>query len=240
MRTRVHSFTFLAFLMALPVVALDVASAQQGAPVRHGNSWQQSLEYATPAKEGARLYLRTDNGAVRIHPEPGDKVRCIVILRAFTSNEAEARSLFDKFEFHARMEERGGVYITGQAPPRARHGAKFRVQFQITVPQRYNLDVETQGGDVTVDARLEGEARLTTAGGDVSVVALSGTGRIETAGGNISVDRAGSDLTARTAGGGIHVGDVQGAAILETSGGEIVTGAVGGAVRAEPPAATWW
>ena len=133
----------------------------------------------------------------------------------------------------ARSVEAGGVYITSQSPPRVRHGANFRVQFQITVPQRYNLDVETQGGDITVEAPLEGEARLTTAGGDVRTSDLTGAVRIETAGGSITLGKIGSDLIARTAGGSIHVGDVKGDAILETSGGEIVTGAVAGALKAE-------
>ena len=97
-------------------------------------------------------------------------------MRAYTSDEAEARRFFDRFQLSARSVEAGGVYITSQSPRRARHGANFRVQFQITVPQRYNLDVETQGGDITVEAPLEGEARLTTAGGDVRVERPHGRG----------------------------------------------------------------
>ncbi len=173
---QVHSFALLAFLTALPLAALDVSSVKQGAPVRHGNTWQQLSEFEAPAKEGARLLLRADNGAVSIHPGPGDKVSCTVTLRAYTSDEAKARRLFDTFQLSARSVEAGGVYITSQSPQRERHGANFRVQFQITVPQRYNLDVETQGGDITVDSPLEGEARLTTAGGDVRIQRHLGRG----------------------------------------------------------------
>ena len=230
---QVHIFAFLALLMAVPLAALDVSSVKQGMPVRRGRGWEQRSEFAAPVKEGARLLLRADNGAVSIRPVPGDKVGCIVILRAYTPNEAEARRLFDKFQLTARSMEAGGVYLTSQSPQRARHGANFRVQFQITVPPRYNLDVETQGGDITVEAPLEGEARLTTAGGDVRSSDLSGAVRIETAGGSITLGRTGGDLIARTAGGSIRVGDVKGDARLETSGGEIVTGAVAGALRAE-------
>jgi DUF4097 and DUF4098 domain-containing protein YvlB len=230
---QVHSFAVLAFLLALPLAALDVSSVKQGAPERHGNTWQQRSEFEAPVREGARLLLRVGNGAISIHPAPGDKVGCIVTLRAYTSDEAEARRLFDKFQLTARSVEAGGVYITSQSPPRVRRGAHFRVQFQITVPQRYNLDVETQGGDISVDAPLEGEARLTTAGGDVRASDLVGAVRIETAGGGINLTDVGGDLIARTAGGAIRVSNVKGDARLETSGGEIVTGAVAGALRAE-------
>lgn len=226
-------FTILALLLALPLAALEVSGVKQGTPVRRGRGWEQRSEFEAPVREGARLLLRADNGGVTILPTPGNKVDCVVILRAYTSDEAEARRLFDRFQLSARSVEAGGVFITTESPSRARHGSNFRVQFQITVPQRYNLDVETQGGDITVTAPLEGEARLTTAGGDVSARDLKGPVRIETAGGSIALGRTGSDLSARTAGGSIHIGDVQGDANLETSGGEIVTGAVAGGLRAE-------
>ena len=135
---QVHSFALLAFLIALPLAALDVSSVKQGAPVRRGNTWEQRSEFEAPVKEGARLLLRADNGAVSIHPAPGDKVSCIVTLRAYTSDEAEARRLFDKFQLSARSVEAGGVYITSQSPAQARHGVNFGLRFQITVPQRHN------------------------------------------------------------------------------------------------------
>ena len=230
---QVCSFVLFTVLLALPLGAVDESSVKQGTPVHHGNSWQQVSQFEAPAKEGARLLLRADSGSINVHPAPGDKVSCVVTLRAYTTDEAKARRLFDTFQLSARSVDAGGVYITSQSPRRERRDSRFGVHFQITVPERYSLDVETQGGDITVDAPLEGGARLTTAGGDVRSSDLTGAVRVETAGGNISLGRMGSDLTASTAGGGIHVGDVKGEATLETSGGEIVTGAVGGALKAE-------
>jgi hypothetical protein len=230
---QVHIFAIFAFLIALPLAALDVSSVKQGAAVRHGRSWEQRSEFETPVKEGGRLLLRADSGAVSIRPAPGEKVSCIVILRVYTSDEAEARRLFDKFQLSTRSVEAGGVYITSQSPRRERHGANIQVRFQITVPLRYNLDVETQGGDISVEGPLTGEAHLVTAGGDVRAGDITGAVRIETAGGGIDLDKIGGELTARTAGGSIHVGDAKGDATLETSGGEIVTGMVAGAVKAE-------
>jgi len=222
-----------AVLFALPLAALDVSSVKQGAPVKRGRSWEQRSEFDASVKDGARLLLRADNGGVSVNPASSGKVTCIVILRAYTSSEAEARGLFDKFQLNARSVEAGGVYLSSQSPRQARHGSNLRVQFQVTVPQRFNIDVETQGGDITVEAPLEGEARLTTAGGDVRSSDVTGAVRIETAGGSIEVGKIGGDLTARTAGGSIRVGGAKGDAILETSGGEIVTGAVTGSLRAE-------
>jgi hypothetical protein len=222
-----------AVLFALPLAALDASSVKQGAPVKRGNSWEQRSEFESPVTDGARLLLRADNGGVSINPTSSGKVTCIVIVRAYTANETQARGLFDKFQLNARSVEAGGVYLSSQSPRQAGHGSNLRVQFQIAVPRRFNVDVTTQGGDIALEAPLDGEARLTTAGGDVRSSDVTGALRIETAGGSIEVGRIGGDLSARTAGGSIRVGDAKSNVILETSGGEIVTGAVTGSLRAE-------
>jgi DUF4097 and DUF4098 domain-containing protein YvlB len=227
-----YSLALIAVLLATPLAALDVSSVKQGAMVRSGRGWQQRSEFEAPVREGARLLLRADSGSVDIHPTPGDRVHCTITLTAYTSDQAAARRLFDRFQLTARSVEAGGVYLTSESPGGGRHGPSLRVRFQVTVPQHFNLDVETQGGDIAVDAPLEGDAKLTTAGGDVRVAGLTGTGRIETAGGGITLGSMGT-VVARTAGGSIRTNDVKGDALLETSGGEIVTGTVGGALRAE-------
>ncbi len=227
------SISLCALLSALPAVALDVSSVKQGAPVKHGRVWEQRSEFSAPVKEGARLVLRANGGAVTVNATESDKVTCVVILRAYTSDAAGARNLFDKFQLSARSVDAGGVYLTSQSPRQERHGASLQVQFLVTVPQRFNVDVETQGGDISLASPLNGGAWLTTAGGDVHTSDVSGSARIETAGGSIEVGNAGGDLSARTAGGSIRIGDAKGDVVLETSGGEIVTGTVVGSLRAE-------
>ena len=230
---RLVVISLFALLSALPAAALDVSSVKQDAPVKRGRGWEQRSEFTAPVKEGGRLLLRAASGSVSLRPGESDKVTCTVILHAYTPNAAEARSLFDKFQLTARSVEPGGVYLTSQSPRQTRHGASLQVQIQLTMPERFNVDVETQGGDVSLTAPLDGEARLTTAGGDVHTSDVTGPVRIETAGGGIEVGKMGGDLSARTAGGSIHVGDAKGDVVLETSGGEIVTGMVSGTLRAE-------
>lgn len=233
MKARHLFIAIFALVCALPAAALDVSSVKQGAPVKHGRAWEQRSEFTTPVKEGARLVLRANGGAVSVNATESDKVTCIVTLRAYTSSAVEARNLFDKFQLNAQSAESGSVYLTSQSPRQARHDASLQVQFQVTVPQHFSVDVETQGGDISLGSPLNGEARLTTAGGDIHASDVTGSVRIETAGGSIDVGKTGGDLSARTAGGSIHVGDAKGDVVLETSGGEIVTGAVAGTLRAE-------
>jgi hypothetical protein len=230
-KEQIYGFAFLAIVTALPLAALDLVSIKHGTPVRRGQGWEQRSEFETPVKEGAKLLLRAGAGAVEIHPEPGDNVKCVVILRANTSDAAAARRIFDHLQLSSRSLEAGGVYIATAAPG-ITQSKNLRIQFQISVPPRFNLDVETLGGDVTVGAPLDGEARLITAGGDVHTTDMAGPVRVETAGGSIVVGNIDSRVDARTAGGLIHVGDAKGDANLETSGGEIAVGQVGGTLHA--------
>ncbi len=232
-KSQTYAFVICAFLVAMPQAALDVSSVKNGAPVRHGKVWEQRSEFTAPVRDGGRLVLRADQGAVSILPGTTDHVTCSVILHAFTADQEAAKRLFDGFQLGARSTEAGGVYLSSETPMRMRHGSSFQVQFEISLPQRFHLDVETQGGDVVVEAPLTGDARLTTAGGDVHTGDISGFVRIETASGNVTVGNVGNDLQARTAGGSIQVGDVKGDAVLETSGGEIATGTVNGSLKAE-------
>src|ERR1035437_4614498 len=100
-----------AVLFALPLAALDVSPVKQGAPVKHGRKWEQRSEFEASVKDGARLLLRADNGGVSVNPTSSGKVTCIVILRAYTSNEAEARGLFEKFKLSDRSVEAGGGFL---------------------------------------------------------------------------------------------------------------------------------
>jgi len=222
------ALTFVASLNAQPGEQYPV---KRGAPERHGRAWVERSEFTAPAREGGRLVVRADAGSVVVKAGAGDKVECQAVLRAFTSSEARARRDFSAYEVSARALEGGGVYIAGRGPGEER--TSLGAEFDITVPARYNLDIETQGGDINLESSLQGEVRAITAGGDVHTADVSGRVRVETAGGDILLGNVGQRVEARTAGGSIRVDNVAGEATLETSGGEITAGHVAGAVHAE-------
>jgi DUF4097 and DUF4098 domain-containing protein YvlB len=222
------------WLAALPLPALGQSIVKQGTPVRHGNaSWTETYEWTAPAREGGKLILRADMGSVEITPGSGNQLEGRVVVRAYTGSEEKARRVFDAYHLSARSIEGGGVYVSGELSGSRHHDHSAGAEFDIKLPARFNLDVETQGGDIGVEGALQGEARLTTAGGDIHTTDISGPIRVETAGGGISLGNLGARAEARTAGGSIHVGNVRGDATIETSGGEIQVGQVDGTLRAE-------
>jgi DUF4097 and DUF4098 domain-containing protein YvlB len=215
----------------LPVRAED-SYVKRGTPQRQGRLWLEQAECSVPVKEGGRLVFRADLGSVDVRPGASDRLQCSVRLTTYAGNEAEARSSLSHYELIARRAENGGAYITGRLPSEKRQRRSLWVSFDLQVPTRFNLDLETQGGGVEV-SKLEGELRAVTAGGDIHTGDVTGPVRVETQGGAIDLGSIGQRVEAHTAGGGIHVGDVRGDATLDTSGGEIVAGMVQGTLRAE-------
>jgi hypothetical protein len=227
-------FAIFVSCAALPLQALDQAYVKRGTPERHGRAWVERAQFGGgPVKEGGRLILRTDVGNVVVRPGTSNQLQGVVVLRAYTGNEAEARRILSGYRLSAQVVEGGGLYIHAESEGGQHGNSICGVDFDIQVPQRFNLDVETQGGDISLENALLGEARLTTAGGDIHTSDISGLAKLETAGGNITLGKMGHRVEARTSGGSIRAGDVNGDAVLETSGGQILAGQINGTLRAE-------
>ena len=224
----------LAVLMAsaaLTLGASDQGYVKRGEPQREGQAWVERTQCGAPVREGGRLTMRAAFGSVVVKVGRSDRMDCQIRIEAYTRSEAEARRYFKSFELSLRAVE-GSAYLTAKSAHERHHSLRMNADFLISVPARFNLDLETEGGDVDVE-RLDGELRAVTAGGDIRTGDVIGPVRVETAGGGISLGNIGRRLDASTAGGGIRVGNVQSSASLETSGGEIVAGRIGGELRAQ-------
>jgi hypothetical protein len=227
--------SILALLLTTSVAwapaAADQPSVRRGEPQRQGNYWEERAECAAPMREGSRLLVRADFGSISVTPGPSAGLTCQVRLRVYNANEAEARRYFRSYELTLRPHE-GGLYLKGSFPSERQRHRSLSAEFEIAVPLRSNLDLETKGGEIRV-GKLQGSLEAVTAGGAINAADLTGPVRVETAGGAIVLGSVAAPVVARTAGGEIRVGDVKGDATLETSGGVISAGKVTGALRAE-------
>lgn len=234
---RIQTLIFIAaFLAALPIGTRALEPGEQsyvkrGEPQRVGNYWEERSTCDAPAREGGKLFVRADFGAISVKPGANDRVSCQIRLRVYTKDEAEARRTFQTFDLSMRPQE-NGFYLRGSFP-QERHGSRsLGADFDISVPLKYSLDLETKGGTIQV-GKLEGDLKAATAGGDIRTGDVRGPVQAETAGGSIQLGSIAAQVEARTAGGSIRVGDVRGPAVLETSGGEVVAGMIQGSLRAE-------
>lgn len=206
------------------------ADIQRGTPLREGRAWVEHDTCAASVRDGARLVVRADSGSMTVKPGPSGRMNCQIRLQSFRGGAEAAKRSLRGYEVGIRTLENGGVMLVGRSTLPQEHN-DLSVDYQITVPMKFNLDLETNGGDLNV-AALDGEFRGVTRGGDISSGDVSGPVHVLTSGGDIKLGNIGQNVEARTAGGDIRLQDVKGDAILETSGGEIVADTINGSVGA--------
>lgn len=192
-------------------------------------------------REGLTLRLTTDLGSVNVKQlDPGalPVVKYTVHVETDAHGAAAAQLLSNyslKYGTSATGVEIAGLLF----PPGTHHtDAQFWVQFEITVPRNYKMEIITGAGDITT-GDIGGTAFLKTQGGNIITGKIDGTGvreisryrpvaKLETEGGHIKVMGVSGDLLAFTGGGHINVGDITGDAALRSGGGHIRARQIGG------------
>jgi len=195
-----------------------------------------------PTHEGLRLRLAADLGDVRILTQNSDQVSYKVRIEV-DAREPGAAEVLKRYSLTARNTP-AGVQLTGEVPSHDFH-ARFWINFEVSVPRNYNLDVLTQAGNIET-SDIDGRVTLVTYGGNITAGRIGGSepagtraagasatpaARLETSGGHITVQDVHGDLRAITAGGHIFAGNVQGDVVLRTGGGHIRAGTIQGTAQ---------
>lgn len=95
-------------------------------------------------------------------------------------------------------------------------------EFEIYIPKKFNIDIQTSGGEIELVSDLEGDVRLNSAGGDIGVGNIIGDLEISTSGGDISTGNVKGDYSLTTMGGDIDGNEVNGKRVrVKTMGGDI-------------------
>ena len=202
---------------------------------------------------GMTLHLNTDLGNVRIQTLPAGAAP---ILRYTVHVETDApapysQKLLDEYSLTTH-ETVDAVFLSGIAPDtdsgvNSRRGpirnAQFYVQFVLTVPPTFSLDISTGLGDIET-SDIGGRVSLVTQGGNITAGSVGMAGSIlphgdrppakfETQGGHITFKDVAGDVDAYTAGGHILAGSIEGNAKLRTGGGHIRAARIQGTARLE-------
>ena len=187
---------------------------------------------------GGTLRIEASFGSIEVNTSSSNRVDVKVVRQVrdrFEDDEAQIIS-----EHQVEISQSGNdVIIATMVSDAARdrwnddyNTTPLRVRFEISVPRSYNVDLDTRGGNISVDD-LDGEVNAETAGGNLEFGAINGTVWARTAGGNIKLAGSSGTAVVRTAGGNIEIGDVDGDVEAETSGGSIHIDHAGGEVRAK-------
>lgn len=103
----------------------------------------------------------------------------------------------------------------------ARRGPANIVDFRITVPRRFALELEAQYGDIVIEGS-DGTVEAETLQGDVTILGGRGTVEVSATIGSIRVEGADGRIEIESSAADIHVLDSSGEIYAETAGGTIV------------------
>jgi hypothetical protein len=197
-----------------------------------GFGQEERSEKSFTVKPGGWLELQADFGSVEVRSWQQNEVKVEVYKWVQGRHRRSAGELFEDYEIRYNQTDRG-VSIIAEMRGRGwfNNNDGLQVEFHLTVPRQYNLDLNTSGGSIEVDD-LNGEARVKTSGGSLSLGRIEGPVDAHTSGGSIALRQAKGRLYARTSGGSISAGAVSGDVDVETSGGSIEVDGAAGYLRA--------
>ncbi len=180
--------------------------------------------------EGGTLTMDVVGASIEVDTDNSETVKVKVILKANTSNETKARKIFDDYKIDFKHSG-SDVTIETDYHRRLFSGWKLRVRFIVTVPEKYDLDLKTSGGNISI-SEIEGEVKAKTSGGSLNFDMVKGTVWGRTSGGSIKLEGCAGDADVKTSGGSIRIGKVEGEVKATTSGGSISVKEVMGTINA--------
>ena len=195
---------------------------------------------------GGQLIVDTDKGSIIVETHNSSNIEVELLLTAKTNDDELAEKLFNAFK--VTYDESGsnlkivGKYNGNKSWLKNLFGGsnsnKLKVKFIITVPDKYNVDLNTSGGGISVGdleglveaktsgggltfGNIHGDINGKTSGGGITVGECSGNIKISTSGGGIKIKKCEGTVDAHTSGGGITVNEVYGSIDASTSGGSV-------------------
>lgn len=208
---------------------IDVAAEKK--PETHGAG---SVQFVAPrdviersfnVSDGGWLAIDTDHGNVEL--KSGSSGRVHVEVRR------KPRGSASEEDFEVDFDQNGDkITVVGTNTVRNSGRDGVNVSFIVTVPQRFNAEIETAGGNISVE-NLDGRVKLNTSGGNLAIGRITGEVDAQTSGGNIKLDGSNANVVVNTSGGNISLGRVGGTVRATTSGGNINVDEVNGEITAK-------
>ena len=223
--------SFVRSILAVPLTLLvlsllsDAALAQEMR--RSGDRYVRSTTKTFEIGNGGALDINTV-GAVTVVGSDRSNVEVEETVRVYTNDRERAQRLAGELEAEYNVD---GTTLRIRTNNEIR-SSRLSWSFEIRVPRRFDVDVETASGPVQI-SDVQGRVHGETSGGPVSIRNIDGTVYGETRGGPVNLEQISGDATAETHGGPISARDIGGVLDAETYGGPISVVGVGSDARLE-------
>lgn len=191
---------------------------------------ERVVEKTFDVQPGGLLTVETQGGNIRVQTAAEPKVTVVAKQKIRANSESEADEVLKKLTLTIEQES-GGVTAKAKLEKWGWGSNPVQVDFTVTVPASYNVNLRTSGGDVKV-ADLDGKVHARTSGGNISLGKVTGDVDAGTSGGDVSLVEGLGSVKLGTSGGNVRVEHSVGPADLDTSGGDIRIDSVEGSVQA--------
>lgn len=186
-----------------------------------GREGRDEIEKSFQVGPGGALIFDADIGNVEIITGNSDQLRVEYTLEFKVKTAEEATALQQKLTIEMGQTDgknvKVGVRFAADREDRDRN--KVRLDFRITMPRKFNLDLRTVGSGKVGD--LDGTVKASILGGSLALGNVTGPVTATTKGGSLALGDVGGDLEARASGGSVKAGRVKGKALAVAEGGTV-------------------
>ena len=204
-------------LVAVVLVLLALASAQESRVYREGGNWAREITGTLASARNVRV--KVDVGSVRVEGGSQQGISYVIHNRSYSSSEEKARHEFDAYKISSYVKG-DTAWIVADWQGKSPH--KFSGDFAVIVPRNTEwVKLETDGGNVSVNG-VAGRVDSGSGGGSIHVDDIGGAINAETGGGSIDVGSVGGDASLHTGGGSIKMSSIKGKITAESGGGSVV------------------
>jgi hypothetical protein len=212
---------------AFALVAL-LAFSQGLTAAGPGPEGRDEIEKSFQVRPGGMLNFDADVGNVEIITADSDRVRVEYTLEYKVKTAQEVDELRQKLTIEmgqtdvtttAINENNVKVVVRFQDDREQMDRNKVRLDFRITMPRKFNLDLRTVGSGKVGD--VDGTVKASILGGSLALGDITGPVKATTKGGSLALGDVGGDLEARASGGSVKAGRVNGKALAVAEGGTV-------------------
>jgi len=212
-------------LFPLVLAALAPGSARADA--------EDVIKKSFNVQSGGKLVVQLDRGSIEIRTADTTTAK-IEISRKAGGAQAAAEKLLQEHLVATTLSD-NTVKVTSEFTGSKSTGwfgrsPDLRVNCIVTIPKRFDVDLTTSGGNVSV-TELQGKAEARTSGGSMKFEKIGGPLSARTSGGSIKAEQIQGAVELRTSGGNLNLMHIEGDLIGRTSGGSIQAEQLAGKVE---------
>ncbi len=226
MTLKLSRWSGVSVLAALMTLALSIYAGPQ---------YEQNLDKTFTVTPGSQLVISADMGPIHVVAGSADTIELHVLRKVQGGSKAAADELFSRHE--VTFTQTGNtVFVVAKNKNQNSWGwnsgrQNIEVRYEVTAPSKLNMDLNTAGGDISLEA-LDGNLDASTSSGAIKAGKITGSFAAKNAGGDIAVNEVGHDATASTSSGSIGIQKVVGDVEASDAGGNIRIAESGGKIKA--------